>query len=749
MPALFALGVKVIGKPELALFAGFGSFAMLLLVDFGGPVRGRLEALGTLGVAGAGFVCLGTLASQNVWVAAAAMFAVGFGVIFIGVLSSALAGATTSLLLAFILPVSLAAPASAIPDRVAGWAMAAAASLIAVGSFWPAPDEDPLRSLITDTCRALARRLRADVSYAMSGGGDTFARDRDSAVELADRAVAELHSGFLATPYRPTTLGTSGRALVSLVDQLIWLNALAVQCARSTADGLHDNAAAAVRVAAAEVLEQGAELLGKVETDGRLDGLLAELRRALQAGERHAADHLPVSPRVDDAESSHDHRHQIEALVGSLNPGFRAQELGFATTLVGEGIEVAVAAERRSWLERLLGRQPRGATGPLAAARIRAGSHLNRNSVWLHNSLRGAAGLGLAVFVANRTGVQHSFWVVLGTLSVLRSNALSTGQNIVRGLSGTVAGFIVGAALLALIGSNTTLLWLLLPPVILLAGVTPAVISFAAGQAAFTLTLVFLFNIIQPVGWRIGLLRVEDVALGCAVSLVVGLLFWPRGARVALRRALGEAYADTAHYLTSAVEFGMARRDAEASASPVPGDGERAAGSARRLDDTFRNYLAERGAKPVPLPEITALINGVGGLRLAADAVLDLWRQQGGAEIGQRVSAQREILERNELLRAWYEDLATSLLDGSRPPEPAPQDVTADKRLVDAVQQDLTTQDAGATATAVRVIWTGDHLDAARRLQQLIVGSARVALTEQLPSPGAPAHSGGLGVHHR
>jgi hypothetical protein len=40
------------------------------------------------------------------------------------------------------------------------------------------------------------------------------------------------------------------------------------------------------------------------------------------------------------------------------------------------------------------------------------------------------------------------------------------------------------------------------------------VISFAAGQAAFTLVLVILFNIIAPAGWEIGLVRVEDVALG-------------------------------------------------------------------------------------------------------------------------------------------------------------------------------------------------------------------------------------------
>ena len=66
--------------------------------------------------------------------------------------------------------------------------------------------------------------------------------------------------------------------------------------------------------------------------------------------------------------------------------------------------------------------------------------------MWLHNSLRGAAALALAVYVADAADVQHGFWVVFGTLSVLRSNALSTGQNVVRALVGTTAGFASVAA---------------------------------------------------------------------------------------------------------------------------------------------------------------------------------------------------------------------------------------------------------------------------------------------------------------
>ncbi|MDE3134451.1 MAG: hypothetical protein KGL15_10315, partial [Acidobacteriota bacterium] len=54
-------------------------------------------------------------------------------------------------------------------------------------------------------------------------------------------------------------------------------------------------------------------------------------------------------------------------------------------------------------------------------------------------------------------------------------------------------------------------------------------------------------------------------------------------------------------------------------------------------------------------------------------------------------------------------------------------DEVADGRLLDAVAADLQDGDGHANATGVRVIWTGDHLDAARRLQDALVGPARVA----------------------
>jgi len=729
MPAMFAVADKVIGSPQVALFAAFGSVAMLLLVDFGGPMAERLQAQAALAVTGGVFICLATLASQTVWLAAVAMAVAGFAVIFAGVVSSVLAGASTALLLAFILPVSLPAPASAVPARLAGWGLAGGAALVAIVLLWPAPVRDPLRGAAAAACRALAARLRAGIAYLLSDQDEQFARDRDHAAAQADQAAEALRGAFLAAPYRPTGLSTPARTTVRLVDELAWLNSIVIQ------PGLHRDGAirAVLRVkeAAAAVLDRAADLL---DARGGSSGELIAAAAELAAARAEMQDGVMTDPPVRSRPPADDPAGEF---ITSLDPAFRAEELSYAVWLIARNVEWTAAAERRSWRDRWLGRQPAGVPGTLPAARERITSYLEPHSVWLHNSVRGAAGLGLAVLVARLTGVQHSFWVVLGALSVLRSNALNTGQDAVRAILGTVAGFIIFAALLAGIGTNTTVLWFLLPLAVFLAGVAPAVISFAGGQAAFTLTLVTVFSIIQPAGWRVGLVRVEDVAIGTGVSLVVGVLFWPRGAAAALRQALAQAYTDCARYLASTVRSGVSRGDPGTPALPaLADDAARAAAASRRLDDAFRTYLAERGAKRMPLAAMAGLVTGIAGLRLEADAVLDLWQGGDGLAGGDVAAARHEILGTAERVTGWYDGLATTVIAGGELPRPLAHDTAADGRLVRAVRRDLLGGDGKASATAIRLIWTGDHLDVARRLQAAITSPAR-ATAGQLPAAGS------------
>ena len=91
MPAMFALGDEVIGNPALATFAALGSFAMLLLVDFTGPMPDRIRSQALLGVACAVLISLGTLASQTTWISVVGMAIVAFVVLFSAVVSSVIA----------------------------------------------------------------------------------------------------------------------------------------------------------------------------------------------------------------------------------------------------------------------------------------------------------------------------------------------------------------------------------------------------------------------------------------------------------------------------------------------------------------------------------------------------------------------------------------------------------------------------------------------------------------------------------
>jgi uncharacterized membrane protein YccC len=737
MPGLFAFSMRVLNNTEIGAFAAFGSFSLLLLVDFAGPMRNRLRAQASLSVAGAAFVCLGTLVSNHVWLAVTTMTIVGFLTIFAGVVSSVMASATTSLLLAFILSSSLPAPTSLLPDRLAGWGLASGAAFLAVWLLWPAPSRTGLRSNAVNTLRALAERIKADVSWRLSGQRDG-AQERDAAATAADASVQTLQHDFLATPWRPTGLSLSARSTVRLVDEILWLNNVIIQDAEIHVTEGVDHFACRVRSASADVLREGAaQLENALEATDQFEHALADLRTALDALEGSATSNEPLGSRLAalhaDAPvastSVTPSECDVAAFVDSLGPGFRALELGYATTQIAANVALTAAADRRRWFDQLSGRQPGDDVGPFITLWRRLSAHMERHSVWLHNSVRGAAGLALAVLVAEETGLQHAFWVVLGTFSVLRSSALNTGQNVMRALAGTLIGFVIGAGLLELIGTNTTVLWLLFPLAVLFAGFAPTAISFAAGQAAFTVTLVILFNLIQPAGWHVGLIRVEDIAIGCGVSLGVGLLFWPRGAASTLGESLHEAYDASAKYLAAAVDFGIGRCDACSDAAAHPHEElSHAARAARRLDDTFRTYIAERGAKPYPVAVVTSTVAGVAILRQCADAIVDLWSRASNEPTGDRSAAKNELTATTRAIAQWYETYGAAMIGQGSVPEPMPEDATAYQRLIDALQHDLREEENESLATAVRIIWTSKHVDSARALQRSLFDSSAIAL---------------------
>ncbi len=84
VPGLFALTFKVIGDPQMTLFATFGGFATLIFANFGGTRRDKLIAHLGLAVTGSLALIIGTLVSGTTWLAALVTIPVAFAIFFGG-----------------------------------------------------------------------------------------------------------------------------------------------------------------------------------------------------------------------------------------------------------------------------------------------------------------------------------------------------------------------------------------------------------------------------------------------------------------------------------------------------------------------------------------------------------------------------------------------------------------------------------------------------------------------------------------
>ena len=646
------------------------------------------------------------------------MAIVGFCVVFSGVVSSVIAGATTPLLLAFILPVSIPGPISQIPDRLAGWDLAAAAALIAVTVLWPAPARDPVRTAAIAAVEAMAERLRTDVAFVLAGQPESGVAGREAAVARANGAVSDLQAVFYATPYRPTGLSTAARTLVRLVDELKWLDGVVRQGSLPLPSALPGKRVCTAKLAVASALDRAAELLAApTGSTAPLQAALADLEASLGEVEAGATRLLPDGD--GDAPVDGD-------VVSALDPSFRVQELAFVVGQIARNVDLAAAAERRSWFDQLLGRQPAGLQGRLASAQERAGSHVERHSVSLQNSVRGGRQPG-----AGRAGHQPHRCpaLLLGRARHPVGPALQRAQHRSERRCADWPGRRSGSSSAAprrrLVGTDHALLWVLLPPAVLLRRARPGsdlvrrrpggVHDHAADPVQHHRPGGLAGRARADRGRR-ARLRGQPGRSGCSSGRAAPRR--PRGGAAA-------AYAAGAPYLAGAVRFGIGRCDAAVPAAPRAGRRGRprrrgVAPAGRHLPrlpgrawlQAGRRSPTSRASSPVssgyaspPTPSSTC-----GGATTAPAATVT-------APAGALSACGRAIDRLVRRLREASSAGRAARAAGRRRPR-------ADARLVDAVAHDLRDGDGDATAAAVRMIWTGDHLDAARRLQTALAEPA-------------------------
>jgi hypothetical protein len=276
--------------------------------------------------------------------------------------------------------------------------------------------------------------------------------------------------------------------------------------------------------------------------------------------------------------------------------------------------------------------------------------------------------------------------------------------------------------LLAL-GPHLDLLWVVLPFAVLLAGVAPAAISFTAGQAGFTVAVVVIFNILDPVGVQVGLVRVEDVAIGAAVSVVVGVLFWPRGAAAELARSLSFGYAGALAWVVAEIEAGGAPVSDRSPAAVEAG------AAAHRLDDAFRQYMTERGAKPVAVHSVTHLLTGC-ALVLSVAQTLATLKPPGatggppGSDGDWLGSAERDVARAFSSVQRWFEALGRTLGDRhAGAPHVGSEGVSLYPELLRAVDEARSARRPDQMVTALRLLWLSERLSDLRRLQEQLLES--------------------------
>jgi uncharacterized membrane protein YccC len=505
--------VTLIGFPLFSLFEGLhmsaaaapALFAVLSLGSYsdfrGRPGRRALRYLAT-GALGLAMLELGTFCAGRLALALAATAAVAFVTIFLGSLGGPFYLARFPVIVAFLLSVSSPETSTSAWQRPLGWACGVVC--IAVGALvvWPVPIDHPVRSLTAASCRQCAQHLR---SRWLGEGRSADHR----LVELLNRlrtesGEAHLSAGSLARDER--AMSHAAHSVERLASHLLI----------DDDEPAQDIDRPLVRSLAA-LLDRAGERLASFEgtsasegTDPDLDAQLETLRSEADRrrhGLERALRKAAGTPTVRDALDEQRRSARLASTVRLSGDLARTVQSLLSGNL--DAITVELHQE-----------------GARPASTI--SSSLDPRSLWFREAVRYAVALTISVYIAK--GVvsdAHSFWIPLGTYSVLRGSLSTTTRTVTSTLVGTLIGFVVSTAVVALAVHWPWLLWIVLPAALYLAA-SSGRYRAEVGAAGFTLVVVVLFSIVSPAGLSTGWIRLQDVALGATVSFVVAIVLWPR-----------------------------------------------------------------------------------------------------------------------------------------------------------------------------------------------------------------------------
>ncbi|MFJ5777019.1 FUSC family protein [Streptomyces sp. NPDC093094] len=530
---LFRYGLD---SPVAATYALFGAVSLGGLSRIPGTGRERAAVmLRVLPVCWV-LVVVGTYLSVRTWSAVVGMLVVGFALAFAAVGGPRPAGVAPGLQLLYILPSFPPYDPGSLGDRLLGTTTGLVLLIAAEALVFPEPAPIPYRERTARAARTAAHCARAlAVPPYVLGAADR------GAAEETGRGLRSLMVPEAERPAGPgvrdRALAHTGLAVRTLLNRLAQLPAPPRRPEREVAAVLR--AVADLATATAECLREGPSPVGPY---GKLSSARAALS-ALSAGTSAAGPaHAPgFSPAV-----LRGHAAVLEIADAALATGAAADR-----AVRGRHAEVEVVPER-FWY----------ATVPapvLLWHRLRG--HAGRRSVFFQNAVRIALALTAARLVAGLDTLPHGFWAMLATLSLTRTTLEATRHTIRLALTGTLAGALLTAGTLTLVGTDTDVYAVLLPLWMLFAFTVGPVRGVGWAQGLFTVLVALVFAQLAPSTWQLAEVRMLDVLIGSTIGAVFGLLAWPRGAHDEMRRAAAELLRTAAEVVvatTSSVAGGAA-----------------------------------------------------------------------------------------------------------------------------------------------------------------------------------------------
>jgi uncharacterized membrane protein YccC len=607
-PSLFAIGLELLDNSVFAIFATFASFSCIGLVWFGGPMRTRAVGYAGFAATAAGLVVLGTLCSRTVAAAVIVMVVVGFSIRYVAVFGGYLAAGASALPLAFVLPVMLPAEPDALGPRLAGWLTGCVVASVAILVVVPDRQREELRTRAASLCR--------DLALLVLGSPSDGALD-DQLDDVVERQ-RQLREVWAAMPQHPAGPGLADQAYLSILEQLTRAAGFVKRDVHLAPDPETDSLALPLRHAVADTLHASAELLERRPADPALEQLSRARSDSRDLVKRWVDGHGTGTNGSGGATA--------QMVVERVERGYPLLVISHLAVSIGANASLMAGRPLEAASSDLAPDVPNGGAG-VAETAARAVkllvAHFHLGDLSFRQGVRSALVLAAAVYVATTLPFGHKFWVVLGALSVLRTNAVGTGATGLQAVLGTAAGMVLSGVALQIGATDSIWLWPAVVITVFFCVYAPTAIGFIVGQASFTLFVVFLFTLIEPAGWDTGVSRLIAVSSGVLVAVLGGLVLWPRGAQAVVGRRVAAFYRASSRYLDTAghsflASDGSPDVDADAGLHRVM---DQTIETRWLADDSFSGLVGEQRTSPEVLEAWVRLIGVPSSVRQVASVV--------------------------------------------------------------------------------------------------------------------------------